>query len=88
MYRFILILVHQLKKLVLHNPLILELDTNVAEESTLVQYTIDCKEDDKFLLLFALIKLKLIRGKTIIFVNGVDRCFRVKLFLGLYLPLY
>lgn len=28
-----------------------------------------------------ILKLKLVKGKTIIFVNDVDRCYRLKLFL-------
>jgi len=40
-----------------------------------------CSEVDKFLLIYVVLKLKLIRGKCIIFVNDVDRSYRVKLFL-------
>ncbi|KAL1427127.1 hypothetical protein MTO96_017732 [Rhipicephalus appendiculatus] len=47
----------------------------------LAQYVIRCEEDDKFALLCALFKLRLIVGKTLIFVTTVDRCFVVKLFL-------
>ena len=39
------------------------------------------EEEDKFVLVYALFKLKLIRGKTIIFVNNVDRCYKMKLYL-------
>jgi len=35
-----------------------------------------CEEEDKFLLMYALLKLKLIRGKMILFVNTVDRCYK------------
>ena len=38
-------------------------------------------EVDKFLLLYVILKLKLVKGKCIIFVNDVERCYRVKLFL-------
>lgn len=40
-----------------------------------------CGEDTKFLLLYVIFKLKLIKGKSIIFVSDVDRCYRVRLFL-------
>jgi ATP-dependent RNA helicase DDX56/DBP9 len=40
-----------------------------------------CTEEDKFLLLYVLLKLKLIKGKALIFVNNTDRGYRVKLFL-------
>lgn len=40
-----------------------------------------CAEDDKFLLAYVIFKLKLIKGKCIIFVGDIDRCYRLKLFL-------
>lgn len=40
-----------------------------------------CSEEDKFLLLYVILKLKLIKGKCLIFVNDTDRGYRVKLFL-------
>lgn len=38
-------------------------------------------EEDKFLLLFALLKLALIRGKALLFVNTLERSYRLRLFL-------
>jgi len=35
-----------------------------------------CDNDEKFLLMYALLKLKLIRGKMILFVNTIDRCYK------------
>lgn len=40
-----------------------------------------CSEDEKFLLAYVIFKLKLIKGKCIIFVGDIDRCYRLKLFL-------
>ena len=40
-----------------------------------------CDEDEKFLLAYVIFKLKLIKGKCIIFVGDIDRCYRLKLFL-------
>lgn len=40
-----------------------------------------CAEDEKFLLLYVIFKLKLIKGKCIVFVGDIDRCYRVKLYL-------
>jgi superfamily II DNA/RNA helicase len=40
-----------------------------------------CSEVDKFLLTYVILKLKLIRGKCLLFVNDIDRCYRLKLFL-------
>lgn len=39
-----------------------------------------CAEDEKFLLAYVVFKLKLIKGKSIIFVADIDRCYRLKLF--------
>ena len=38
-------------------------------------------EEDKFLLLYALLKLSLIRGKSLLFVNTMERSYRLRLFL-------
>ena len=40
-----------------------------------------CAEDEKFLLAYVIFKLKLIKGKCIIFVGDIDRSYRLKLFL-------
>ena len=40
-----------------------------------------CAEDEKFLLTYVIFKLQLIKGKVIVFVGDIDRCYRVKLFL-------
>ncbi|XP_048585056.1 probable ATP-dependent RNA helicase DDX56 isoform X2 [Nematostella vectensis] len=74
--------VKALKKLVLHNPVTLKLnESQLPEDDRLVQYLIKCEPDDKFLLIYTLLKLRLVRGKTLLFVNGIDRCYRLKLFL-------
>lgn len=52
-----------------------------AEKPTLSQYVVRTAEEDKFLLVYAIFKLQLIKGKVIIFVADIDRCYRVKLFL-------
>ena len=39
-----------------------------------------CAEDEKFLLIYVMFKLQLIKGKCIIFVGDTDRCYRLKLF--------
>ncbi|XP_076242202.1 putative ATP-dependent RNA helicase DDX56 isoform X1 [Calliopsis andreniformis] len=71
-----------LKKLVLHNPAILKLEEPpLAPLTQLTHYSLAAEENDKAAILYALLKLNLIRGKTIIFVNSVDRCYKLKLFL-------
>uniref|UniRef100_A0A1I8AS27 RNA helicase n=1 Tax=Steinernema glaseri TaxID=37863 RepID=A0A1I8AS27_9BILA len=48
----------------------------------LAQYHIYCNDDDqRFSILISMIKLKLIVGKTIIFVKDVERCYQLSLFL-------
>ncbi|XP_033300427.1 probable ATP-dependent RNA helicase DDX56 [Bombus vosnesenskii] len=71
-----------LKKLVLRNPAILKLEEPpLAPLSQLSHYSLAAEENDKAAILYALLKLHLVRGKTIIFVNTVDRCYKLKLFL-------
>lgn len=71
-----------LKQLCLKNPVSLRLEEpDLPESGRLTQYVIRCEEQEKFILLNALFKLNLIRGRTIIFTNGVDKCYRLKLFL-------
>ncbi|WRT64337.1 ATP-dependent RNA helicase DBP9 [Kwoniella shivajii] len=69
------------KGLVLRNPAILTLSEPATSSSLLTQHFTLTSERDKFLLIYVLLKLKLIRGKSIIFVNDVERGYRVKLFL-------
>ncbi|XP_054259004.1 probable ATP-dependent RNA helicase DDX56 [Macrosteles quadrilineatus] len=71
-----------LKKLILHNPVILKLqESELAPVTQLTHYIINAEEQDKAAILYAFLMLSLIRGKTIIFVNTVDRCYKLKLFL-------
>ena len=83
-------------KIVLHNPVIVTLDekksqnnalTNSNEHSgdyisNLQQFYLQTSEMDKYLILYVFIKLGLLQGKGIIFVNDVNKCYRVKLFLS------
>eukprot|EP00605_Chrysophyceae_sp_TOSAG23-4_P001961 GSChrysophyteH1.ASY1.ANO1.2172.1 assembled CDS len=54
------------KKLILHNPVVIKLEEGEA---------------DKFLILYVFVKLGLLQGKGLIFVNDVNKCYRLKLFL-------
>ncbi|KAF8455342.1 P-loop containing nucleoside triphosphate hydrolase protein [Terfezia claveryi] len=77
--------VETLKKLFCRSPVILRVHD--AEDSAsdpnggLKQYVVRCAEDEKFLLLYVIYKLRLIKGKSILFVGDIDRCYRVRLFL-------
>ncbi|CDR88696.1 probable ATP dependent RNA helicase of the DEAD-box family [Sporisorium scitamineum] len=75
--------VSKLKGLLLRNPVILKLnhDDESASGSNLVQFYTKTTEEDKFLLVYVILKLKLIRGKAILFVNELERGYRLKLFL-------
>ncbi|RIA93241.1 ATP-dependent RNA helicase dbp9 [Glomus cerebriforme] len=73
--------VENLKQLLLRNPVILTLHEEKEETNLLTQYAVRCSEIDKFLLIYVILKLRLIKGKCIIFVNDIDRCYRLKLFL-------
>ena len=75
----------QLRRVILHRPAILRLkEAENAEQGKLVQYYVKIGPRDKELLLYALLKLGLIKGKTIFFVNSVKQCYRFKLLLDLF----
>ncbi len=83
--------VRALQGLLLRRPVVLDLkdDPLFASNSVsadgsraqLAQYVLRLSEVDKFLLLYVILKLRLIRGKTLIFVNSTERGYRLKLFL-------
>ncbi|KAJ8122197.1 hypothetical protein ONZ43_g1546 [Nemania bipapillata] len=74
--------VDRLKDRFCKNPTILDLNEPEAEGEGITQYVVECGEDDKFLLIYVLLKLKLILGKCLIFVaDDVDRSYRLKLYL-------
>lgn len=76
--------VGKLKGLLLRDPVTLKLteaDDPAASASNLTQFYAPVSEEDKFLLVYVILKLKLVRGKAILFVNHVERGYRLKLFL-------
>lgn len=74
--------VNTLKGLFCRDPIVLDLQEEEKEsKKSISQYVVKCAEDEKFLLIFALFKLKLVKGKCIVFVGDVDRCYRLKLYL-------
>lgn len=65
----------------LRRPLTLRL-TPSMHASALAQYSVSVQaQSDKFLLLYVLLRLKLVRGKALVFVNSTERAYRVRLFL-------
>jgi ATP-dependent RNA helicase DDX56/DBP9 len=73
--------VDTLKKMFCTDPVVLQLDDEEKGASDVAQYVVKCGEEEKFLLIYAIFMLKLIKGKTIVFVQDIDRCYRLKLFL-------
>ncbi|OJD24592.1 ATP-dependent RNA helicase DBP9 [Blastomyces percursus] len=73
--------VDTLKGLFCRNPVVLKLEEKEDEGSGISQFVVRCAEDEKFLLTYVIFKLQLVKGKCIIFVGDVDRCYRLKLFL-------
>ncbi|KAF2430750.1 putative ATP dependent RNA helicase [Tothia fuscella] len=73
--------VEKLNKLFCIDPVLLNLDGEEKDVGEVAQYAIKCSEEEKFLLIYAIFMLKLIKGKTLVFVGGIDRCYRLKLFL-------
>ncbi|KAK2787877.1 ATP-dependent DNA/RNA helicase [Onygenales sp. PD_12] len=73
--------VDTLKGLFCRNPVILKLEEKEDEGAGISQFAVRCAEDEKFLLTYVIFKLQLVKGKCIIFVGDVDRCYRLKLFL-------
>ncbi|KAJ5943663.1 hypothetical protein N7516_003831 [Penicillium verrucosum] len=73
--------VDTLKDLYCRNPVILKLEETEEKGAGVSQFVVRCAEEEKFLLTYVIFKLQLIKGKVIIFVADVDRCYRVKLFL-------
>lgn len=70
-----------LRGMLLKNPVVLHLENDATLSTRLLQYFVEVSEEDKFLLTYVILKLRLIRGKCLIFVNDIDRCYRLKLFL-------
>src|SRR5688572_1248275 len=54
-----------LKRLVLHNPVVLRLEeSSLTDNPKLVQYVVKCEELDKYAILASLFKLNLMRGES------------------------
>ncbi|KAI9915980.1 hypothetical protein PsorP6_008407 [Peronosclerospora sorghi] len=69
----------KLKRSVLHNPAVVKLEEG-ATDGKLQQFYLSVKSFDKDLLLYALLRLGVVSGKVIFFVNSTDAAYRLKLF--------
>lgn len=75
--------VKKLKHLILNKPVILKLEEPPLPTTTqLTQYVIKLEVHEKVVVIWVLFHLNMIRGKTIIFVNTVDRGYKLRIFLG------
>jgi ATP-dependent RNA helicase DDX56/DBP9 len=72
--------VQALGTLLCNDPVILKVD-DLKEATRVKQYVMRCAEEEKFLLIYAMFKLGLIKGKTIVFSGDNDRSYRIRLFL-------
>lgn len=61
-------------------PAILKLNDATASNNNLMQFYAKTTEFDKFLLAYVIFKLNLIKGKSLVFVNSIERGYRLKLF--------
>jgi ATP-dependent RNA helicase DDX56/DBP9 len=69
--------VMDLKKLVLSHPVTLKLEeAEMPPITQLCHYRLAAEESDKAAILYTLLKLHLVKGKCIIFVNSVDKCYK------------
>jgi ATP-dependent RNA helicase DDX56/DBP9 len=81
----------QLKRVMLHNPVLLRLEDRDDSEAAggnnsdgsprLMQFFSVVPEEDKLLITYVFLRLGLLRGRGIVFVKTVERCYRVRLFL-------
>ena len=70
----------KLRRIVLRNPVLLRLETGKAD-GKLQQFYLTIPAKDKDLLLYAMIKLGIITGKALFFVNDMETCYRKKLIM-------
>lgn len=74
---------NSLKKIVLHSPVVLKLEQEETDRSAgqLTQFYLQTPKKDKNLVIYVFLKLGLLKGKGIFFVNSTDGGYRLKLFL-------
>jgi ATP-dependent RNA helicase DDX56/DBP9 len=74
-----------LKKVVLNSPVILKLENEEANKSNgighLTQFHLELPRKDKNLVIYVFLKLGLLKGKGLFFVNSTDGGYKLKLFL-------
>lgn len=73
--------VEQLRTTFTRDYAVVDIEDKEEKAQEVKQFVVKCGEEDKFLLIFVIFKLKLVKGKCIIFVQDVDRSYRLKLYL-------
>lgn len=73
--------VEELKGIFCQDASVVRIDEKEEKGEGVTQYVVQCAEDEKFLLIYVLFKLRLVKGKCLIFVADVDRSYRLKLYL-------
>lgn len=59
-----------------------DIEDQEEKAQEVAQYVVKCGEEDKFLLVYVIFKLKLVQGKCIVFVSkDINRSYRLKLYL-------
>eukprot|EP00557_Chaetoceros_sp_GSL56_P007295 CAMPEP_0176490156 /NCGR_PEP_ID=MMETSP0200_2-20121128/7715_1 /TAXON_ID=947934 /ORGANISM="Chaetoceros sp., Strain GSL56" /LENGTH=668 /DNA_ID=CAMNT_0017887433 /DNA_START=73 /DNA_END=2076 /DNA_ORIENTATION=- len=78
---------NSLKKVVLHSPAVLKLEEDTdtkdakVKQGSLTQFYLTLPKTDKNLVIYVFLKLGLLKGKGLFFVNTIDSGYRLKLFL-------
>jgi ATP-dependent RNA helicase DDX56/DBP9 len=73
--------VEELKSIFCRDAAVVKIDEAEEKGEAVTQYVVRCGEDEKFLLIYVLFKLRLVKGKCLVFVADVDRSYRLKLYL-------
>ena len=75
----------ELKKLVLHSPVAIQVEDNVRQEAgKLKQFYLAVPRNDKNLVMYVFLKLGLLKGKGLFFVRSTDAAYRLLLFWQLF----
>lgn len=71
--------VEELGKILLHNPITLKLEEDDRSQN-LMQYYLQVPKNDFYLVLYVFIKLRILNGKGLFFVNSIDAGYKLKIF--------
>lgn len=73
--------VEELKSIFCRDAVTVKIEDAEEQGEGATQYVVRCGEEEKFLLIYVLFKLRLVKGKCLIFAADVDRSYRLKLYL-------